>query len=67
MERRSLPRTYRPEFLTAVAQSATKKVRGKVIRWLRVVGNARFFYVEAEVPLLGGRKATARLQVVLPE
>jgi hypothetical protein len=62
-----MPRTYRSELLTAVAQGAAKKVRGKVIRWLRVVGEARFFYVEAEVPLLGGRKATARLQVVLPE
>jgi len=62
-----MPRTYRPELLTAVAQGAAQKVRGKVIRWLRVVGEARFFHVEAEVRMLGGRKATVRLQVGLPQ
>ena len=66
-ERHSMPRTYRPELLTAVAQRAAQKVRGKVIRWLRVVGDARFFHVEAEVRMLGGRKATVRMEVVLPQ
>ena len=62
-----MPGTYRPERLAAIAQGAAKKVRGRVIRWLRDVGDERFFHVEAEVVLLGGRKATVRLQVVLPE
>ena len=65
--RNSMPRNYRPELLTVVAQRAAKKVRGRVIRWLRDVRDTRFFHVEAEVRLLGGRKATVRLQVVLPE
>jgi hypothetical protein len=62
-----MPRTYRPELLAAVAQRAAQKVGRKVIRWVRVIGEAPLLHVEAEVRLLSGRTVTVRLQGGLPE
>ncbi len=57
-----MPRAYSPEKLSAVAQRAAEKVRGRVVRWLRDTGNAGLLHVEAQISLLNGQKVIIRLR-----
>ena len=61
-----MPRAYTPENLTALAQRAAGKVRGRVVRWLRDPGNAGLLHVEAQISLLNGQKVIIRLRTVIP-